>query len=62
VAITPEYGEALSAGIINCVANTLGFLEIMFFQAIVGVKKDTKSELAIMMYILFAGCVLSFIL
>jgi len=31
VAITPEYGEALSAGCINCLANTLGFAEIILF-------------------------------
>lgn len=31
VALTPDYGEALSAGIVNCLANTLGFAEIMLF-------------------------------
>ena len=31
VAITPDYGEALSAGCINCLANTLGFAEIIIF-------------------------------
>jgi hypothetical protein len=62
VAITPDYGESLSAGLINCLANTLGFAWIILFQAIVGVKDDTKNELNVMMYILIGGCILSFIL
>jgi hypothetical protein len=57
-----DYGESLSAGCINCLANTLGFVQIVVFQYIVGVKNDTKSELSAAMYIFFTGCVISFIL
>jgi len=59
-AITPGIGEAASSGLINCLANVLGFLEIFGFE--MHRVKDPKSKLDHWMFLMFFAVAVSAIL
>jgi hypothetical protein len=56
--LAPDVGESLSSGLVNGLANVLGFLEIISFQAMTSsftATNDLENKLNMWMFIMFGG-------
>lgn len=62
VDLSPGIGESISAGLINSVANTLGFLEIEIIQYLAASDKDQKNYVFYAMAVLLGLLIPAFIM